>query len=98
MKSLALRQQAAYRSAWMACPCCLGALTPPPWHPAVHAGDRFCPGCEWIFPSEILQWGDPLTEMGDVLRCPTHGEATQWVIRRPPGAGAPDLSAGLRRL
>jgi hypothetical protein len=67
------------------CPCCLGALTQPPAHPGLRDGDRFCPQCEWIFAAEILEWGEPLVDMGDVLKCPTHGAATQWVIRRHSG-------------
>jgi hypothetical protein len=77
----------------MPCPCCLGRLATPPPFVHVRLGDRYCHQCEWVFAVELLQGQDPLTDLGDVLTCPTHGPATQWVIPRSSG-GTGRLNVG----
>ncbi len=77
----------------MPCPCCLGglgeAISLAEPHPSARPGDLYCSRCGWLFATEMLQGEDPLSGLGDVLKCPKHGPGTQWVIRRGEAGAVP---------
>jgi hypothetical protein len=58
----------------MRCPCCHGALAPPPAFVRVTDGDRYCAQCQWVVGVEILEGQTPLPNIGGASKCPTHGD------------------------